>query len=159
MRKYNVNKKCTLIIEDEAINKMMKYCQAPGMNESGGVLLGKVKRDFSQIRITDVSEPSCFDKSGRFYFIRNKESAQKIINRSWKKSNGEINYLGEWHTHPEPFPSPSFTDKRLLYKCIKENYYTFGCLFLIIVGSTGNLYVGYRNIDMKKIKELEKVSY
>lgn len=151
MKKYKISEKSILIIEDKAIDKMMKYCQKPGMKESGGILLGKVKSDFSQIEITDVSEPSCYDKRGRFYFVRNKEKAQKIIDRSWEKSNGIINYIGEWHTHPEPFPIPSIIDKRLLNKCIKENYYTFCCLFLIIIGSTGILYVGYKSTNMNKI--------
>ncbi len=157
MQKYKIDGLCILLIEDKAINKMIRYCQKQGMNESGGILLGKVREDYSEIIITDISEPSKFDKSGKYYFIRNKENAQKIINKNWNESNGEVNYLGEWHTHREYFPTPSFTDKRLLSKCIKKNYYTFGCLFLIIVGITGDLYVGYRTNKMKRMKLLEKI--
>lgn len=155
MIRYRVNTKTTLSIEDNAIKIMMKYCQKKGMNESGGILLGKARNDYSEFIITDVSEPCIKDKSGKFYFIRNKEKAQIIINKKWKQTNGEINYLGEWHTHPELIPNPSFIDRRLLNQCLKKNKYPFNGLFMIIVGINGDLYVGYKRKEMKKQKHLQ----
>lgn len=155
MIRYRLDKKTILSIEDNAIHKMMKYCQRQGRNESGGILLGRVRDNYSEFIITDISEPCIKDKSGRCYFIRNKENAQMIINKNWKQSSGQINYLGEWHTHPEYNPTPSFIDKRLLSQCLKKNEYPFNGLFMIIVGINGDLYVGYQMREMKKQKQLK----
>lgn len=98
MKTYRIDKNTILSIEDTAINKMMKYCQKQGMNEGGGILLGKVKNDYTEFIITDISEPCKRDRSGKYYFVRNKDSAQEIINKVWRLSEGEVNYIGEWHT-------------------------------------------------------------
>ncbi|MTI47822.1 MAG: hypothetical protein FH761_08275 [Firmicutes bacterium] len=157
MIRYRINTKTILSIEGNVILKIMKYRQKQGMHESGGILLGKVRNDYSELIITDISEPCIKDKSGRCYFIRNKENAQMIINKEWEKSNGEINYLGEWHTHPEINPNPSFIDRRLLKQCIKKNKYPFHGLFMIIVGTNGHLYVGYQAKTMRKQKQLQRI--
>ena len=156
MVKYRIDENSVLSIENHAINKMMRYCQKQGMNESGGILLGRVRTDYSEFTITDVSEPCRNDKSGRCFFIRNKENAQRIIYESWKQSKGEVNYLGEWHTHPVLNPTPSYVDKQLLDKCLNENQYPFKGLFMIIVGRKGKLFVGYKTKDMVKYKKLLK---
>lgn len=155
MIRYRINKKTMLYIENNVIHKIKKYCQKHAMNESGGILLGKVKNNYSEIIIVDVSEPCSRDENGRCYFIRNKENAQIIIDEKWRESNGEVNYIGEWHTHPEITPKPSLTDKKLLSECIKNNECPFNLLFMIIVGSEGDLYVGYQKILMRKQKQLK----
>ena len=30
----------------------------------------------------------------------------------WKSTDRKMDYLGEWHTHPEPHPNPSSIDTR-----------------------------------------------
>jgi integrative and conjugative element protein (TIGR02256 family) len=32
------------------------------------------------------------------------------VNEAFAQSSGRLQYLGEWHTHPEDQPSPSTTD-------------------------------------------------
>ena len=44
---------------------------------------------------------------------------QEKINTIWKQSSGEKTYLGDWHTHPENYPKPSFTD----YMTFSKNYF------------------------------------
>ncbi len=134
---------------------MLIYCQIDNMLESGGVLIGKVKTDYSEIQIVDITEPTIYDKSGKYYFVRNKEHSQKLINEYWGKSDGILNYIGEWHTHPEINPSPSKIDEDLLSYCVKNNIYMFPWLFMIIVGYTGNLYLGYQTKKMIAQKKLE----
>ena len=102
--------KVMLRIHSEVILIFEKYKQE-GINkkESGGVLSGFYLDDYSY-RITDASEPSKLDKSSKFSFNRAKESAQEFINNLFKKSKGKKIYLGEWHTHPEDIPTPSYID-------------------------------------------------
>ena len=142
MLTYIIEKDRLLIITDEVYTNLLNFMQTSGANERGGVLLGKVSLDYKTVLVTDISHPSKADQSGRCYFIRKKEPAQKKINTEWKASNGEVNYIGEWHTHPATHLVPSADDKKLVCESLHTSECQFEELFLIIVGMDGSLYVG-----------------
>ncbi|WP_346846359.1 Mov34/MPN/PAD-1 family protein [uncultured Clostridium sp.] len=150
MKTYKIDEKTNLIIEDSVILKLNEYSQGKGMYESGGILLGKVKADFSEYIITNISEPCNEDGRGRCFFVRSKDNAQKIINDFWRSSCGEIMYFGEWHTHPELYPSPSYVDRKLIKQCSVEIKPLPAFIFLIIVAERGSLYVGCKNVSVGK---------
>ena len=47
-----------------------------------------------------------------------------------------MNYLGEWHTHPEDVPSPSSHDRRDWLRTLDTAQFEQSFLFFIIVGRT-----------------------
>lgn len=156
MIKYKVNKDTILVISDNVISKINKYRQVDGMNEFGGILLGRIRSDFNEYEIVDISEPCDKDKSSKYGFIRNKENAQKIVDKAFKSSNGIIQYMGEWHTHPEVNPKPSYIDKKLLNECFKNKNIPKK-IFMLILGDGGKLYVGFKDkylCEMKEVKEI-----
>ena len=153
MLTFAIDEERLIIITDEAYAKLLAFVQTGNVNERGGVLLGKVTRDYRIVYVTDISTPSKSDKSGRCYFIRSNGPAQKKINEEWEKSNGEVNYIGEWHTHPVKHLFPSPDDKELIYKNLYYNECPFEELFMIIIGTDGSLYVGRRDmISLEKLK-------
>lgn len=156
MERYKIDDRTNLIISNLVIRKLNKYRQLGRMKENGGILLGKIKADFSEFIIYDISEPCEKDKKFRYGFVRNKENAQKIINEVWKSSNGEVVYMGEWHSHPECNPKPSYVDNELIIRCSKEisNLPTF--IFLIIIGQDGSKYISCKKVGTDDLKELNK---
>ncbi|MCC2382016.1 Mov34/MPN/PAD-1 family protein [Bacillus cereus] len=134
----------------EVMETFNRYCQfGPDQHEAGGILLGRVFPD--KILIEQVSEPACEDESGRYFFVRNVERAQKIINSAWESSNGELIYLGEWHTHPEPMPSPSSTDRTLIRNMLRDSKMRIDFLFMVIIGQKG-IYVGRQHKKLIQLK-------
>ena len=107
-----------LIINGRVVNVFKKYEQKTGTAESGGILLGYVYKDHTEI--VKVTTPGKFDYYTKNVFIRSKISAQFQINKSWGKSKGTLIYLGEWHTHSEKNPTPSIVDKGMIRKSLKE---------------------------------------
>jgi integrative and conjugative element protein (TIGR02256 family) len=156
---YRIDNRSILKIEDSVITKLNQYRQDRGKSESGGILLGKIRSDFSEYIITEISEPCKKDKSGRCFFIRNKDNAQRIINQLWKSSGGQIVYLGEWHTHPELSPSPSLVDRNLIKQCSVEIEPLPPIIFLVIVGECGSLYIGCKYVNKRNssLVELNKI--
>lgn len=148
MRTFVLKDKLKVIIEDNALNHMYKYKPERYSYENGGVLLGKFNKNESVYIISDVSTTNNKDKKGRNFFIRNKRQAQIIINEFWEKSKGEINYLGEWHTHNETYPNPSFTDKNLVKQMLNNKNLEIKNVFMIILGRKNELYIC--TIDSKK---------
>jgi len=103
--------------------------------EGGGVLLGKAFEQSGNIIIDMVTTPQVNDIRRRFFFFRNQKRHQQIINEIWKESEGTINYLGEWHTHPEDVPIPSLIDLQNWRKQVHNASYEGDCLIFIILGT------------------------
>lgn len=131
-----------LEIPNDICKELLKFKQQSNMNESGGILLGKKNLESYTYTLTTISTPSPTDKSTLTSFIRKKKNAQKILDHEWNKSNGIVNYLGEWHTHSVMHPSPSLQDKLFIKQLHKDKINQFRHFFMFILGNTGLLFIG-----------------
>lgn len=126
------------------IDKMNVYIQnISNKPESGGILMGYVLKE-NVFAINDISVPTKFDKASRYNFTRSKENAQLILNKAFKSSNGKQIYLGEWHTHPEDYPSPSSLDLKSIIQQFLGNVLNSPVIFMLIYGRKG-IYITYIN--------------
>ena len=118
-----------VVIMANVIEKLQFYRQlSPASHEAAGVLIGE--RRENHIVIHAISEPGPGDVRTRFTVVRKGPHHQALVNELHLKSGGTMNYLGEWHTHPERFPTPSSTDKSSWKKDIVPSE----SMVLIIVG-------------------------
>ncbi len=90
-----------------------------GALEAGGVLLG-LRRD-PHIEVISATFPSAGDVRRRYRFSRACKSHQRAATRAWKESGNLIDYVGEWHTHPEDWPTPSSLDRIELLRRAREH--------------------------------------
>lgn len=98
-----------LVIMPSAINRLLGHRQLDGSsNEAAGVLIGE--RRGSHMVIYDISEPGKGDIRSRYFVDRRGPHHQAAVDDAFARSSGKLQYLGEWHTHPEDQPSPSSTD-------------------------------------------------
>lgn len=102
--------------------------------EAGGVLLGRFLKDSKNIIIDDITVPMVGDIRKRNYFKRSAQKHQQIIDKVWKESDSTCNYLGEWHTHAENYPTPSSVDYREWKRKLKEDKFSSRYLYFIIIG-------------------------
>jgi integrative and conjugative element protein (TIGR02256 family) len=135
----------TLVVDKTVNNITKKFSDKLPDLESGGILLGRILPN-RYIVIEDLTTPTSKDKRGLFYFERDKKTAQNIINEKWLKSEGEIIYLGEWHTHNEDIPTPSKRDLNMIKNQLKTSKMEIDFLILLIVGQKEN----YWGIQTKK---------
>ena len=132
--------KYTIQISETVLSVLEKFKQNRKQNESGGIILGSVfENDY--IKITKLSLPNSFDKSTRHSFERNKQIAQIVVDFEFHNSCGKTIYLGEWHTHPENNPTPSFIDRSMFKQQFKENKINETFLIFFIQGIE-TLYIG-----------------
>lgn len=135
-----VNRKNRLVIQKNVAEIFHKHEQKNGEGESGGILLGYVYPDYTEI--CAIVTPGNLDKFGRLFFIRSKQGAQRRINKAWKKSDGRRIYLGEWHTHSQKHPVPSNVDKNMIKKQLIETEMEINFLYLVIVGQNDTYWIG-----------------
>jgi integrative and conjugative element protein (TIGR02256 family) len=104
--------------------------------ESGGVLVGYVIDRYS-LYVTNASRPTGYDRGSRFSFFRSKYSASEFVSLNYKESGCRKIYLGEWHSHPESFPTPSQTDIESFCHQILSNRLNSELFIMVIVGNEG----------------------
>ena len=60
--------------------------------------------------------------------------AQRLINDVFKKTDGVVTYIGEWHTHPVDKPTFSYQDKETIKEQFSSNTITTDFLLMLIIG-------------------------
>lgn len=99
-----------ILIEDQVICILDQYRQRlSGSPESGGILLG-FRRE-RHLHVTDATVPLGTDSRSRTRFFRSADPHRQAAHARWRESGGTMDYVGEWHTHPELNPSPSAIDR------------------------------------------------
>lgn len=100
-----------VLIQDPVIEVFSRYAQvSANAPESGGILLGYVRTP--HLEILEASEPTSWDKRLRFFFDRGSRGHHEVAETRSRESEGLIRYIGEWHTHPEDYPTPSYVDRK-----------------------------------------------
>jgi integrative and conjugative element protein (TIGR02256 family) len=102
--------------------------------EAGGILLGRLLTEDGGVIVDQVTVPGPQDRKSRFRFFRAERPAQKTVDEAWTRSGGEINYLGEWHTHAEDDPTPSPHDRTDWRRLLATQRYEQDALFFVIAG-------------------------
>lgn len=98
-----------VLIEDSVIELINSHRQLkPRAKEAGGILLGY--RRGVHMHIAAATVPGPRDRRSRVTFWRRDPSHQERALEEWRRSSSTMDYLGEWHTHPEVRPSPSGVD-------------------------------------------------
>jgi integrative and conjugative element protein (TIGR02256 family) len=97
--------------------------------EAGGILFARIEG--KDITIVEATSPRQQDKRSRFGFSISKEKAQDEI---CAKHDAGIHYVGEWHTHPEPEPTPSRRDEATMSSRVKESIHQLNGFVFAIVG-------------------------
>lgn len=127
-----------ILMESEPLAVINQYRQDNSRKpEAGGILLGYRRKEHLHIVLATV--PQVGDRRRRFWFSRSSKLHHQVAVRKWEESDGTMDYLGEWHTHPEVSPTPSSLDLSEWRKiCHKRS----NSMFFMILGLSGALWVG-----------------
>lgn len=135
----------TFEVATEVIEEFTSKRQLTG-NEDCGIILGSVIND-KYYRINYVSESCRVEgKSTTCGCERDANKANEIISREYEASSHTRVYFGEWHTHPENEPTPSFKDTSSINELVLSTDVdkSIDGLILAIVGREG-IYWGFHD--------------
>lgn len=151
---YNLNDINSAIhISKSVLKRIEEETKFHYPKEFGGVFVG-YKSDVNFI-ITDILIPDEY-KNGTTIFIREPGTLNERLLEIHKMTNGKIEYLGEWHSHPNGSTTPSSTDIYAMEIISKDKNINIDRPLLMIVevdkASFGkDLYI----YDNKKLKKHE----
>lgn len=131
VRRINVG---VLKFDDSTLQVLESYRQLqPSAKEAGGILLGRHLKNEKDLVIDEVTAPQPEDRRSRFKFFRS-FAHQNIARQRWVDAQKTCAYIGLWHTHPEPDPTPSATDLRDWKRALLKHSYQGENLYFVIVG-------------------------
>ena len=142
-----------MILFDKCIlTKISNFTHCSGFhNEVGGILLGFRKKE--HLYITKATLPGRSDQGSYSSFFRRDWSHQMIATNEWVKSGFRVDWVGEWHSHPESNPVPSSTDKTTwTNQTIKRNV----DMVYVIIGFHRDWF-GIKHVGASKVLKLEFV--
>ncbi len=100
-----------VLLNSAVAERLLTYRQVEtGSKEAGGILLGF--RRGPHLEITDLTTPLRRDVRKRVFFDRRDPGHERYALKQWKDSNKMIDYVGEWHSHPEAVSEPSAFDMK-----------------------------------------------
>ena len=90
----------TIITDDGLIAKLNKLRQEKLPNETGGVLLGSFDLERKVLYIVDTVPSPPDSKEWPILYIRGCKGLIDSVKKVGEKTNGMVEYIGEWHSHP-----------------------------------------------------------
>jgi integrative and conjugative element protein (TIGR02256 family) len=121
----------TVKIADPVLKHLAHYQQLrKGQTEAGGQLFGTVTG--ATISILEATGPRRTDYRSKYSYIPDRKAEQREIDARFTVG---LHFLGDWHTHPEPLPTPSGTDLRNMQECVKRSKRAVSGFLLLIVGT------------------------
>lgn len=97
--------------------------------EAGGQLFARIRENNWEIVI--ATGPRARDRRGRFSFWPHRASEQDEIFRHHALG---LDYVGDWHTHPQDVPNPSPDDLISIAEVVRKSTHHLPGFLLIIVG-------------------------
>lgn len=119
-----------LVITGHVLEVLSEYRQGGADPEAGGLLFAEFSLPL--IRIVEASRPHPSDKRWRTMFMPNRILQRRLIKTCFKK---DWHFVGEWHTHPEPLPNPSYLDIESMADAYRKSRHELNHFIMVIVGN------------------------
>jgi integrative and conjugative element protein (TIGR02256 family) len=122
------------VIDHGVIDSAADFRQRALPNETGGILLGTIdisRRQICVVKLVPAPSDSVGDPMG---FKRGTKNLAVIISDASKRSLGQVEYVGEWHAHPQGASlNASDTDLRqLIWLCEERAAEELPALMMIV---------------------------
>jgi integrative and conjugative element protein (TIGR02256 family) len=98
--------------------------------EAGGQLFAKLRE--GEIRIERATGPRLSDSRARTRYMPDRRAEQEEIARM---HNDGFHYVGDWHTHPDAYPSPSAVDIDSIRECVLRSRHELNGFLMVVVGT------------------------
>ena len=119
-----------IALDKKALETLFEHRQNKFSQEAGGLLFSPLDSE-SIINIMSISTPRKSDYRSQFFFKHDSVSAQKTINKYFKKN---LHYIGDWHTHPQKIPQPSPIDLQSINDIFLKSTHELNFMVHMIVG-------------------------
>jgi integrative and conjugative element protein (TIGR02256 family) len=132
--RYELGRGRQVVISGETVEELLTFRQTGNESEAGGLLVGMYLKEGDHLYIDRLTTPQRCDRRSRFGFFRSLMHNVRL-QRIWRESEETRVFVGSWHTHPEPDPTPSAIDLKDWGRLLAKGSFVGDELFFIIVGT------------------------
>jgi integrative and conjugative element protein (TIGR02256 family) len=119
-----------IVFEPDAMAAFDKHRQnSRWRREAGGQLFARIRG--SRWEIKAATGPKNRDRRGRYMFMPDRSSEQEEIYQFHSRG---LEYVGDWHTHPQDEPEPSESDLTSIARIVASSQHHLPGFLLVIVG-------------------------
>lgn len=109
-------------------------------NETGGVLVGSFDLERKNVYLADVVPSPPDSQEWPMLYIRGCRGLKKEIDRITSQTDGALQYIGEWHTHPDGCSTAPSDDDMKVFGWLTEVMSREGLpSVMMIVGAQGSV--------------------
>lgn len=140
-----------VIFEPDALSAFHRHRQTNRWRkEAGGQLFARINGSRWEIKV--ATGPKDRDRRGRFMFWPDRQSEQEEI---YSFHSRGLDYVGDWHTHPQDEPKPSNSDLTSIGTIVTSSRHHLPGFLLVIVGRRtfpAGLWVSFHSINGSSIE-------
>ena len=120
-----------IVLVDSVVEHVTKFTHHDlQAKEAGGQLFAELEEN--RIVVAEATGPRATDFCGRNSYRPDRSAERKEIKSYHRRG---LHFVGDWHTHPEPVPTPSDTDVTSINECYSRSIHSLGAFVLLIVGT------------------------
>jgi integrative and conjugative element protein (TIGR02256 family) len=134
----------TLYVDGAVHEKLLSIRASKLPNETGGVLLGSIDLSRKIVYVVDVLPSPPDSKEWPTLYIRGSEQLKEEIERVQKITAGNLEYVGEWHSHPNGVSARPSPDDLNVFTWLTElmDQESLPALMVIVADSGAAFYLG-----------------
>ena len=109
------------LVTDLGLLEKLKFIRSAGLpEETGGVLLGTWDLVHRIVYVADTIPAPPDSRKRASSFIRGSEGLLDRVMQAGKATNGMLQYIGEWHSHPNGYGTVPSGDDRKVFEWVTE---------------------------------------
>ncbi len=135
----------TVVTDEGLLKKLRAFRKDKLPNETGGVLLGSFDLERMILYIVDALPSPPDSEEWPTLYIRGRKGLRHAVEALEEKTHGMLEYIGEWHSHPQGACTAASSDDLEVFSWLRELMRADGLpAVMIIVGDPGHTscYVG-----------------
>lgn len=134
-------------ISEEVLEAMQAFREQRLPNETGGVLLGTYDLSRRIVHIVAALPAPPDSRQSPTYFIRGAKHLKPLVEGISARSAGVINYVGEWHSHPDHAEVAPSGDDEEVYDFLKTHLDPTGTPYVMAIcgAATSWIRVGWQS--------------
>jgi integrative and conjugative element protein (TIGR02256 family) len=145
------------VCTDEVFAKnVRKFRKAKLPRETGGVLLGNFDQENRIVYLVDVLPSPPDSEEWPTLYIRGNQGLENAVDRVRERTNNQLQYIGEWHSHPNGYSTEASRDDRKVFGWLSEQAARDSNPPVMVIGGEKNIRIFVGSIDDWALVKREK---
>jgi integrative and conjugative element protein (TIGR02256 family) len=111
----------TLVTDEHLLGKLAELRGRKSKKETGGVLVGSFDHRNQRIYVFDTIASPPDSEEWPTMYVRGCKGLKEQTDEISRKLDGQMQYVGEWHSHPEGFSTDPSGDDQQVFAWITEH--------------------------------------